>query len=152
MLLVAAVLLLATGASFAQDGTGNGSNGGGAGNFWNWFQNNVGGGYYNRNTNTGGACVAGFCASGGPGGFSFGNGQYGAGGPYYHPQITAMACTVLGIPEGSFGALVMIVAGIIAIVSGALGAYRAALSTIVIGAGSWILAPIVGLFFPLPCL
>jgi hypothetical protein len=78
-----------------------------------------------------------------------GAGGFGTGG--YNEQINAAACTLLGIPMGSFGALVMIVAGISAIVAGALGAYKMALSTIVIGAGSWVLFPIVQMFFPVQC-
>lgn len=96
---------------------------------------------------------------GGPGGsiqvgrnvLAGGSGAGGAGFGGYNEQINAAACTVLGIPMGSFGALVMAVAGIIAIVAGALGGYKMALSTIVIGAGSWVLFPVVSMFFPLNC-
>ena len=106
----------------------------------------------------GGACIAGpngpLCGSYQNGKFSLNNsgtGVAGISGPYVHQMIDSAACRVLAIPQGSFGALVMIVTGVVAIVSGALGAYKMALSTLTIGIGSWILAPIVALFFPISC-
>jgi len=97
-------------------------------------------------------CGADGCIGGGPGVAGGSSGSFGGlGNGGYNEQINAAACTLLGIPMGSFGALVMIFAGIIAIVSGAMGAYKMALSTIVVGAGSWILFPIVQMFFPVQC-
>ena len=49
--------------------------------------------------------------------------------------------------EGSFGALVMVIAGIFAIVSAAFGQYRAALGCLVIGVGSFILRSFISTFF-----
>lgn len=56
-------------------------------------------------------------------------------------------CQLLMFQEGAFGALVMVVAGIGAIVSSAFGAYRAATSLIVVACGSFILRSLVTLFF-----
>ena len=49
--------------------------------------------------------------------------------------------------EGSFGALVMIVAGLVAIVAAAMGAYRAAMACLVIAVGAFILRTFVEIFF-----
>jgi hypothetical protein len=49
--------------------------------------------------------------------------------------------------EGAFGALVMVVAGLGAIVAAALGSYRAAVSLLVVAVGSFILRALVSLFF-----
>lgn len=50
--------------------------------------------------------------------------------------------------EGSFGALVMVVAGLGAIIAAAMGAYRASLGMLVVAVGSFILRSLVSLFFP----
>jgi hypothetical protein len=49
--------------------------------------------------------------------------------------------------EGAFGALVMVVAGIGAIIAAAMGAYRAAVSMIVVSVGAFVLRSLVSLFF-----
>lgn len=49
--------------------------------------------------------------------------------------------------EGPFGALVMVVAGLGAIVSAAMGAYRGALALVVVAVGAFILRALVSLFF-----
>ena len=49
--------------------------------------------------------------------------------------------------EGAFGALIMVIAGLGAIVSAAMGAYRAAVSMIVVAVGAFILRALVSLFF-----
>lgn len=49
--------------------------------------------------------------------------------------------------EGAFGALIMVVSGIGAIVAAAMGAYRAAVGMIVVAVGSFILRALVSLFF-----
>jgi hypothetical protein len=61
------------------------------------------------------------------------------------------ACVILGLASGRFAALVMCVAGLIAIVSAAVGAYKIALSTIVVAVGSFILEPVVEMFFGNMC-
>ncbi|MCC6953268.1 MAG: hypothetical protein IT290_04050, partial [Deltaproteobacteria bacterium] len=53
--------------------------------------------------------------------------------------IEDQVCNVLGLTEGRFAALVMVVSGLIAIVSAATGAYRMALATLIVGIGSYIL-------------
>lgn len=50
--------------------------------------------------------------------------------------------------EGSFGALIMIVAGLVAIVAAAMGAYRAAMAALVVAVGAFILRAFVSIFFP----
>ena len=49
--------------------------------------------------------------------------------------------------EGAFGALIMIIAGLIAIISAAMGAYRASLGMLVVALGAFILRALVSLFF-----
>lgn len=49
--------------------------------------------------------------------------------------------------EGAFGALIMVVAGLGAIVAAAMGAYRAALGMLVVAVGAFILRSLVSLFF-----
>ena len=49
--------------------------------------------------------------------------------------------------EGSFGALIMVSAGIGAIVSSAFGQYRAALGLLVVAVGAFVLRSLVGTFF-----
>ena len=54
---------------------------------------------------------------------------------------------ILTYLEGSFGALIMIAAGIGAILSSAFGQYRAALGLMVVAVGAFILRSFVGTFF-----
>ena len=49
--------------------------------------------------------------------------------------------------EGAFGALIMVVAGLGAIIAAAMGAYRAAVGMIVVAVGAFILRALVSLFF-----
>ena len=49
--------------------------------------------------------------------------------------------------EGAFGALIMVVAGLGAIVAAAMGAYRAAVGMLVVAVGAFILRSLVSLFF-----
>lgn len=49
--------------------------------------------------------------------------------------------------EGAFGALIMVIAGLFAIVAAAMGAYRAAISMLVVAVGAFILRALVSLFF-----
>lgn len=49
--------------------------------------------------------------------------------------------------EGPFGALIMVVAGLGAIVAAAMGAYRGALALVVVAVGAFILRALVSLFF-----
>lgn len=54
---------------------------------------------------------------------------------------------VLQLIEGRFGILVMLCAGIGAIISSAFGQYRAALSLLVVALGAFILRTIIAIFF-----
>jgi len=63
-------------------------------------------------------------------------------------RISCAAGKLLDLIQGSFGALVMIVAGIAAIFSAAMGAYRASISLIVVAVGAFVLKSFVALFFP----
>ncbi|MFN8392807.1 MAG: hypothetical protein U0136_21115 [Bdellovibrionota bacterium] len=59
-------------------------------------------------------------------------------------------CSVDGLfklIEGSFGAMLTVTAGLGAIISAAMGAYRAAVSMLVVAVGSFILRALVSLFF-----
>lgn len=80
------------------------------------------------------------------GGISFGPGS-GAAVPLSDAGIRAAVCQLLGLIEGSFGALIMVVAGILAIVSATMGGYRSGVNLIYIGAGAFILRSLVSLFF-----
>ncbi len=64
-------------------------------------------------------------------------------------RITDVAEIILGsLIEGSFGALIMIVAGLVAIIAAAMGAYRAAMAALVVAVGAFILRSFVNIFFP----
>ena len=54
---------------------------------------------------------------------------------------------IFALIEGSFGALIMVVAGLGAIIAAAMGAYRGAMGCLVIAVGAFILRSIVTLFF-----
>lgn len=54
---------------------------------------------------------------------------------------------ILTYLEGSFGALVMVCAGVGAILSSAFGQYRAALGLMIVALGAFILRSFVGTFF-----
>ncbi len=54
---------------------------------------------------------------------------------------------LLQLIEGAFGALIMVVAGLGAIVAASMGAYRLAVSMLVVAVGAFILRALVSLFF-----
>lgn len=58
------------------------------------------------------------------------------------------ACALLVFMQGSFGALIMVAAGIGAIMAAAVGKYSAALSLLVVGCGAFILESLCSVFFP----
>lgn len=62
-------------------------------------------------------------------------------------SINAAVSNLFALIEGSFGALVMVVAGIGAIIAAAMGAYRLAVSMLVVAVGAFILRSLVSLFF-----
>ena len=61
--------------------------------------------------------------------------------------IRAAVGNILGFLEGPFGALIMVIAGLGAIVAAALGAYKGALSMVVVAVGAFILRSLISLFF-----
>jgi hypothetical protein len=54
---------------------------------------------------------------------------------------------IFALIEGAFGALIMVVSGLAAIVAAAMGAYRAAVAMLVVAVGAFILRALVSLFF-----
>lgn len=66
---------------------------------------------------------------------------------YNDDRIAEATNLILTYIEGSFGALVMVVAGLGAILGAAFGQYRAALGLLVVAVGSFILRSIIGTFF-----
>ena len=56
-------------------------------------------------------------------------------------------CAITRFIEGPFGALIMVIAGIGAIVSSAFGQYRAAIGLLVVAIGAFILRSLVATFF-----
>jgi hypothetical protein len=74
------------------------------------------------------------------------------GGPdmtteYNDERIANSVTTILRYLEGSFGALVMVVSGIGAILSAAFGQYKAALGCLVVAVGAFILRSFMSTFF-----
>ncbi|MDR2395512.1 MAG: hypothetical protein LBD57_02725 [Endomicrobium sp.] len=61
--------------------------------------------------------------------------------------IKDQLCKILQLLEGAFGALVMVVAGLAAVVTAAMGAYKMAMSCVVIACGSYIVRAFLVLFF-----
>jgi hypothetical protein len=62
-------------------------------------------------------------------------------------RINVAICKIFAFLEGGFGALVMIVAGLLAIVTAAMGAYKAAMACLIVAVGTFILRAAVTLFF-----
>jgi len=62
-------------------------------------------------------------------------------------MITVGLCNVLALTNGSFGAALTIVAGLVALVGSAMGSYKAAMSVLIVAAGSWLIQPLMELFF-----
>ena len=70
-----------------------------------------------------------------------------AGYEYNDTRIAEAVDVILLYLQGSFGALVMVCAGIGAILSSAFGQYRAALGLLVVAVGAFILRSLVATFF-----
>jgi len=66
---------------------------------------------------------------------------------YNDDRITNAINAILTYIEGAFGALIMIAAGLMAIVSSAMGQYKAALGLLVVAVGAFILRSLVSTFF-----
>lgn len=62
-------------------------------------------------------------------------------------RISNAVCLFFKLIEGAFGALIMVVAGLAAIIAAAMGAYRAAMGMLVVAVGAFILRALVSLFF-----
>lgn len=61
--------------------------------------------------------------------------------------IRGAVANLFKLIEGAFGALIMVVSGLGAIVAAAMGAYRAAVGMLVVAVGAFILRALVSLFF-----
>ena len=66
---------------------------------------------------------------------------------YNDERLADSLNAILTYIEGTFGAMVMVAAGIGAILSSAFGQYRAALGLLVVAVGAFILRSLVGTFF-----
>ncbi len=64
-----------------------------------------------------------------------------------YARLDAVISIILNLIEGRFGVLIMLCAGIGAIISSAFGQYRAALSLLVVALGAFILRTIISIFF-----
>ncbi|NDC37711.1 MAG: hypothetical protein EBZ48_06625 [Proteobacteria bacterium] len=62
-------------------------------------------------------------------------------------RIANSVTTILAYLEGSFGALIMVVSGILAVLAAAFGQYKAAMGALVIAVGSFILRSFMHTFF-----
>ena len=62
-------------------------------------------------------------------------------------RLDNMIGIIMSLIEGRFGVLIMLCAGIAAIISSAFGQYRAALSLLVVALGAFILRTLVTVFF-----
>ncbi len=68
-------------------------------------------------------------------------------GEYNDERVSEAVNRIFAYIEGSFGALIMVAAGLGAIMAAAFGQYRAALGLLVVAVGSFILRSLVGTFF-----
>lgn len=68
-------------------------------------------------------------------------------GPAGDYRIHQLAELLMQLVEGNAGSLIMVLAGIGAIISAAFGAYRAAVSLIVVAVGAFVLRSLVEIFF-----
>ena len=78
---------------------------------------------------------------------TFGGGGGGRTIEYNDVRLAMSINAILTYIEGTFGAMVMVAAGIGAILSSAFGQYRAALGLLVVAVGAFILRSLVGTFF-----
>lgn len=68
-------------------------------------------------------------------------------GNYNDIRVAQFTDRVFAYLEGSMGALIMVAAGLGAVISAAFGQYRAALSLLVVAVGAFILRSLVSTFF-----
>lgn len=74
-------------------------------------------------------------------------GDLGSSYEYNDDRIAEAVDIIFRYIQGSFGALIMVCAGIGAIISSAFGGYRAALGLLVVAIGAFILRSLVRTFF-----
>lgn len=103
----------------------------------------VGVGYDSAGGGRGGVGVPG----GGGGGFGLSDGAPGRGVQAGDGRIFEVTARIFELIEGNLGALIMVTAGLGAIVTAALGAYRAAVGLLVVAIGAFILRSLVDIFF-----
>lgn len=68
-------------------------------------------------------------------------------GQFDSSQLDLAVCKLLQLIEGSFGALIMTVAGVVAVMSAAFGMYRAGYTILVTGVGAFILRSLLSLYY-----
>jgi len=73
--------------------------------------------------------------------------QLGNNAVYNDTRIAEAVDIIMMHLQGSFGALVIVVTGLLAIISSALGNYKAALGLLVVALGAFILRSLVSTFF-----
>ncbi len=61
--------------------------------------------------------------------------------------IDEAICWLMYFQNGSYGALLLAVSGVGAVVGAAMGSYRAAMNCLVVGVGSWLIQPVADLMF-----
>ena len=81
------------------------------------------------------------------GGLVLGADAQGHAATYNDVRVANSVNAILTYLEGSFGALIMVSAGIGAIMSAAFGQYRAALGLLVVAIGAFILRSLMSTFF-----
>lgn len=69
------------------------------------------------------------------------------GGGFNEAFLVGAVANIFRLMEGAFGAMIMVVAGLGAIIGAAMGAYRAAAGMIVVAVGAFVLRSLVSLFF-----
>ena len=62
-------------------------------------------------------------------------------------QIRFAVGLIFELLEGAFGALIMVVAGLLAIIAAVMGGYKSALGMLVVAIGAFIMRSLVSLFF-----
>lgn len=68
-------------------------------------------------------------------------------GAYNDQRMAEAVAIIMGFLQGSFGALIMTVAGLMAIFNAAMGNYKASTSLLVIAVGTFILKSFIATFF-----
>lgn len=61
--------------------------------------------------------------------------------------VDQLSCWLLYFQEGSYGALLLVVTGVGAVVSCALGGYRTAINCLIVALSSWMIRPVAELMF-----